>query len=988
MTNKDDELERLRQELEALRSNFREQLAGIETRLDALSVSQEEPDNPWQAPSPSPQPAPPEPEDPWQAPPPPPPQPTRPDPKSDIAEPVNVRRGRTWNQLDASDAWVEEQFRRYAGRALVLIVAQLGSLSQLLSMGLDTYRHYREQGRGAVFMMTAAGAIALILGFGFLLQYSFNNYLGDLARVVFSFCCAEALCMIGIYINRRRSRAVDYGSALIGVGVVLNYLSVYFLGPYYGFIGVNAGLVLFVLVSMAGIGLAMVFQTRIVALVALLGGSLTPFILDAAGTAGSYYFLYQLVVAAAYLWVAERIAWYLLTRVAFLASVISVGFQLIALDSGFDLLTILSMHGFFYLFGVHLILSLRREKEQSRNITVTVSTSLLVFFALALWHCVDNPVLRGALYLGNGVVLLASVFFIQRKALTFLVNPIPMILLGFGGLLGLAIYTIVGGELLGLLWAFEGLLLVVLGFIYREPSTRIEGYFIVVVGLVLAAYHTLLWVSQFPVLGFDTLWLQLAVLGVALWSIEKVLARNLEDSNDIDQLAGTVAKDAFSVWISILCLSSAAVIIPGYWLITAAVPMALLLFRGRQLDSSFATTTGLVHFFLFLIQVFVGMVDAGSFMFRDLPVAAKIGMLESAVCLWLFQWYFQKFDPGSYFTAVSFYLRQLFFVLVPVFFLPRIVETYPDLLPFGLWASLGSALILYHYTKSRALLIESIVLVWCAAFITLYMVAVGSFTNLFGAMTLAGGLLTFLVLGYLTSAWNHYSSVKSPYKECLDIAPHYLACTIWLGVGMLSRDAGLACGALVVYYTFIVTRWPLIGMIRSSFKLAYGVLWLMAVGAIVFHALDQNSVAPFEDLVVLLTVATLLYRRFPHRRFLNELLFAKEIKFWILHGLIALTYMVALEVWFGTVFGPWTTVMLVIQATAVLFESQRPAYAFLMRLALFLYVAALVKILGYDMADFSLVQKVIAFIVIGIVLLVSAYQMQKFRDRFKGDVTR
>jgi len=347
--------------------------------------------------------------------------------------------------------------------------------------------------------------------------------------------------------------------------------------------------------------------------------------------------------------VAERIAWYLLTRVALLASVISVEYQLLALDSGFDLLTILSMHGFFYLFAVHLILSHRREHEQSRNMSVAISTSPLIFFAVALWQSVDTQVLLGWLYLGNALLLLASVFFIERRDSAFAVNPVPMILLGFGGLLGLAIYTIIGGELLGLLWGFEGFLLVALGFVYREPAPRVEGYVIAAVGVLVGAYYTLQWVSQFPVLGFDTIWLQLAAFGVTFWLLDDILGKNLAASIYIDRLAARITRDAFSVWVSILCLVSAAIMVPGYWAATAAVPMTLLLLRGRYLDSSFATALGLIHFFLFLSLVVVGMAEVGSFMFRDLTLVAKIGLVEAAICLWVFQWYFQKFDPDSCF---------------------------------------------------------------------------------------------------------------------------------------------------------------------------------------------------------------------------------------------------------------------------------------------------------------------------------------------------
>jgi len=272
-------------------------------------------------------------------------------------------------------------------------------------------------------------------------------------------------------------------------------------------------------------------------------------------------------------------------------------------------------------------------------------------------------------------------------------------------------------------------------------------------------------------------------------------------------------------------------------------------------------------------------------------------------------------------------------------------------------------------------------LAWAATLITLVMVASGDFSKLYSGEVLLAGVVTFLLVGYFTSAWRRFDLLGSPYKQSLELAPHYLAGAIWLIIAMLSRDPGLASSMLVVYYTFMLVRWPLFGVIRDYLTFSYAVLWLMAVAAIVYHAVDRNSIAPLEDLVVLISLAILLYRDVPQRRLLHQMVLPKTIKFWIFHSMIALGYMLALEVWFGTAFGPWTTVILVVQATVVLFESQTAAYAFLLRLSLFIYAAALAKILLFDIAGFSLVQKIIAFIVIGIVLLVSAYQMQKYRDR-------
>ena len=79
----------------------------------------------------------------------------------------------------------------------------LAPFSPLLSKVNSFYTHYQQRGLAAVFLMTIAGIITMTLGFTYLLQYSFNNWLPDIGKVIFSFSAANSILALGVYIYKR-----------------------------------------------------------------------------------------------------------------------------------------------------------------------------------------------------------------------------------------------------------------------------------------------------------------------------------------------------------------------------------------------------------------------------------------------------------------------------------------------------------------------------------------------------------------------------------------------------------------------------------------------------------------------------------------------------------------------------------------------------------------------------------------------------------------
>jgi hypothetical protein len=105
----------------------------------------------------------------------------------------------------------------------------------------------------------------------------------------------------------------------------------------------------------------------------------------------------------------------------------------------------------------------------------------------------------------------------------------------------------------------------------------------------------------------------------------------------------------------------------------------------------------------------------------------------------------------------------------------------------------------------------------------------------------------------------------------------------------------------------------------------------------------------------------------------------------LLHGLCQwvtiVVYLSAVR-WVGLdPFGAAASVLLVLHATTMLFLTLQPRHRRLLWISITLYVLSSVKVLGFDMADFDLVEKVVAFMAIGAVLLVGAYRYQAARNR-------
>ena len=138
-------------------------------------------------------------------------------------------------------------------------------------------------------------AIGLILfATAFFLKYAFDNrWIGELDRVTIGVAAGLALCLLGFRYYQRRWRI--FSQILTAGGIVLLYLSAYAAFGYYHLVSQKAAFTYLVILVAQAAGLAILYDAQAIAMMALVGGFLSPLLLRS--DRDQYRFLFGYIAA-------------------------------------------------------------------------------------------------------------------------------------------------------------------------------------------------------------------------------------------------------------------------------------------------------------------------------------------------------------------------------------------------------------------------------------------------------------------------------------------------------------------------------------------------------------------------------------------------------------------------------------------------------------------------------------------------------------------
>ena len=330
--------------------------------------------------------------------------------------------------------------------------------------------------------MNYIGILAILFAVAFFLKYAFeNNWIGPRGRVAIGLVIGAALFP---WSHRLLNRGYKYFSeGIAGLGAAVLYLSLWAGWHYYLVFSQTAAFAMMIIVTAMTAVVAVGRNSERIAVLALVGGIVTPELVSTGENHEVTLFVYMAVLGAGMLGLARARDWKSLPPIQFVATLIYFwGWygDFYAQDAlG---ITLFFATLFFVLFAALPVVRSRRVGELSllENAIVFVnSAAYLVALRTMLW-----PEHRWALTIA--VLVLAAVHLAIERALpekTTSGPPVTRII--FAGLaltfVTLAIPIRLDGRWITIAWAVEGAILIWSGLRIRLGALRAAGFLLFIV---------------------------------------------------------------------------------------------------------------------------------------------------------------------------------------------------------------------------------------------------------------------------------------------------------------------------------------------------------------------------------------------------------------------------------------------------------------------------------------------------------------------------
>ena len=324
-------------------------------------------------------------------------------------------------------------------------------------------------------LINKIGIAILVLGLGLLLQYAIGKgYIGETAQTLIGIASGGVLLFIA---HRLREKFRAFSSVLVGGGLSVLYFSIAIGFQQYHIIGQTAAFALMVGISALGVLLTLVYDRRELAVIALLGGFATPFMVSTGDGNFKVLFTYLLILNAGMLALANFKKWPIINILSFaLTWLLFTFWALFKFDSlqPAPVWTAMAFATAFYavFFAMILLYDLRHRTAFKPLDYSLLLLNTALFFSVSMRFLSELDTRVGGLL----CVLLAAVnvafalrFFRDERVPRNLVYLLIGIVLTF---ISLAAPIQLDGNYITLFWAAEGVLLV--WFAHRSGIKLVE----------------------------------------------------------------------------------------------------------------------------------------------------------------------------------------------------------------------------------------------------------------------------------------------------------------------------------------------------------------------------------------------------------------------------------------------------------------------------------------------------------------------------------
>jgi len=567
-------------------------------------------------------------------------------------------------------------FETVFSQILSLLLSFTAPLHELYHRLVRLYFHYQKQGKAPVFLMTVAGLITLTVGFGYLLQYSFNTLFSDTLKALSGYVIGAGIVGVGVLLSRKNTDFKDYGASVIALGIIFSYLTSYFVGPYYGLVSESRGLILLLCVTLAAFALSVIFETRVVSVITLVGGVFMPFIVGDSDSAGLVFVLYIFVLSVGNLYLSYKIKWPTLAKMTFFLSLSVIEYIGIR-ESVHPYATLAIMSAFFYVYlyfwcfdGVKI-----KEAFSKHDLVILVANLFYLVYVLLNFKSVDYAV--------SGVLIVHAILLVSAVKVLRLMSSVvaPIFMLMVGLFVATAVFVLSPADVTSIVWAIEGLVMLYVGFKFTHKLIRAEGYviyFIAMVGLLWQAFESFIAMSSTTIAWH---WINLFAFGVLSFLAYRIIDRFKSDATDFESRVCNILNEVFSFWgttalcIIIVMYADSAIAV------LAIVPIVWSFYRVALHHLIVSQITGYLLAIAFVIQILLGMYETSSLPITHQPLMSWIAIVELLAFLWILKLFYQRIELRGKGSRLAAKLHTIFYYMplsLIVFGLYNIVHTHID----------------------------------------------------------------------------------------------------------------------------------------------------------------------------------------------------------------------------------------------------------------------------------------------------------------------
>ncbi|MDR3142188.1 MAG: DUF2339 domain-containing protein [Tannerellaceae bacterium] len=336
------------------------------------------------------------------------------------------------------------------------------------------------------------GILILIIGMGFFVKYAIdNNWINEALRTILGFAVGSGLIALS-WVLRKKYHA--FSSVLAGGGFAIFYVTVAIAYHYYALFSQPAAFIILVLFTMLMSGLAVLYDRRELALVALVGGFVAPFLVG--NGSGNYMVLltYILILDMGMFGLSLYKKWGELPIACFVLTWLVFGLYLsdtpLSVAGNIKLTRLLLFATLFYLIFQASVAPVIRINQQRINQlligVVIVNNFIFLYYALTLhWGMRNIPNYGGLITLFAALINAGTFFWIRKRGerFPFLRQTFLWLALAF---VSITFPIQLEGSMITVFWASE--LVIVMMLYSRFRLKACEFFTLLLAALTLISY--------------------------------------------------------------------------------------------------------------------------------------------------------------------------------------------------------------------------------------------------------------------------------------------------------------------------------------------------------------------------------------------------------------------------------------------------------------------------------------------------------------------